>query len=167
MIIGINKSETLIKHMSCEFKCKFDGKKCNSNQKWNKDKCRCECKNPKEYNACEKDYIWNCATCSWQNGKYLASVIDDSIIMCDEIVDTTKTVPTNFNEKKVTCTLKISLFHSLSRSSHSEVFLRKSVLKICAKFTGEHSCQSATSIKLQSKFIEVALRDGLGMGVLL
>ena len=80
--------------------------------------------------------------------------------MCDEIIDTTKTVPTNFNEKKVTCILKISLFYSLFRSSHSEVFLRKSVLKICAKFTGEHSCQSATSIKLQSKCIEVALRDG-------
>ena len=33
IIAGINKSKTLTKHMSCECKCKFDGRKCNSNQK--------------------------------------------------------------------------------------------------------------------------------------
>ena len=36
MITGINESRTLTKHISCECKCKFDGRKCNSNQKWNK-----------------------------------------------------------------------------------------------------------------------------------
>ena len=40
MITGINESKTLIKHMSCECKCKFDGTKCNSNQMWNNDKGR-------------------------------------------------------------------------------------------------------------------------------
>ena len=40
---------------------------------------------------------------------------------------------------------------SPSRSSRSEVFLRKDVLKICSKPTGERSCRSAISIKLQSK----------------
>ena len=30
------------------------------------------------------------------------------------------------------------------------MFLRKGVLKICSKFTGEHPCQSVISIKLQS-----------------
>ena len=51
---------------------------------------------------CEKDYIWNPATCSCKNGKNLASIIDDSVITCDEIVDAeeTKTDITNFNEKK-------------------------------------------------------------------
>ena len=43
------------------------------------------------------------------------------------------------------------------RSSPSEVFLAKGVLKICSKFTGERLCRSAISIKLQSNFIEVAL----------
>ena len=45
MIAGINKSKTLTKHLSCECKCKFDGKKCNSNQKWKNNKCSSECKN--------------------------------------------------------------------------------------------------------------------------
>ena len=41
-----------------------------------------------------------------------------------------------------------------------EVFLEKGVLKICRKFTAEHQCQSEISIKLQSNFIEIALRHG-------
>ena len=36
------------------------------------------------------------------------------------------------------------------RSSPSEVNLRNGVLKICSKFTGEHPCRSAISIKLQN-----------------
>ena len=35
MITGINESKALTKHMSCECKWKFDGKKCNSDQWWN------------------------------------------------------------------------------------------------------------------------------------
>ena len=34
MITGINESKTLTKDISCECKCKFDGRKCNSNQWW-------------------------------------------------------------------------------------------------------------------------------------
>ena len=60
MITGINEWKILLKkRTSCECNCKSDGRKYNSNQKWNNDKCWCECKNPKEHNACEKDYIWN------------------------------------------------------------------------------------------------------------
>ena len=55
--------------MACEYKCKFYGRKCDLNQKSNKDKCQCECKNQKEHNACEKDYIWSPATCSCENTK--------------------------------------------------------------------------------------------------
>ena len=39
MITEINELNTLTKHLLCECKCKFDGRKCNSDQKWNKDKC--------------------------------------------------------------------------------------------------------------------------------
>ena len=42
----------------------------------------------------KKDYIWNPAICSCKNGKYLASTSDDSVIMCDEIVGTTKSILT-------------------------------------------------------------------------
>ena len=105
-ITGINESKTLARHVSWERKCKFDGRKCNSYQKWNNNNCRCECKK----HICEKDYISNPATCSCKNGKYLASIIDyDSLIRCDEAKEAearsydeeTKTVPTNLMEKLV------------------------------------------------------------------
>ena len=40
------------------------------------------------------------------------------------------------------------------------MFLRKGVLKICSKFTGEHPCRSAISINLLCTFIEITLRYG-------
>ena len=41
---GLNTQQVTI-DISCRRKCHFDGRKCNSNQKWNNDKCQCECKN--------------------------------------------------------------------------------------------------------------------------
>ena len=55
---------------------------------------------------CERDYIWNPATCSCKNGTYLASIIDDSVITCDEIIEETKTVTTTFHEKNAICKTK-------------------------------------------------------------
>ena len=92
MITGINTSITLTKHVSCKCKCKCDGRKCNSNQKWNNDEYWCECK---KHLRCEKDYIWNSATYSCKTGKCLASIIDDSVITCDEIIEETKTILTS------------------------------------------------------------------------
>ena len=47
-----------------------------------------------------------------------------------------------------------------SRSSPSEVFLGKGVLKLCRKFTGKHPCRSVISIKLLCNSIEITLRCG-------
>ena len=44
MITGKNESKILKKDVSYKCKHKFDKRKCNSNQKWNNDKCSCECK---------------------------------------------------------------------------------------------------------------------------
>ena len=41
------------------------------------------------------------------------------------------------------------------RSSPPEVFLEKSVLKVCSKFTEEHPCRSVILIKLLCHFIEI------------
>ena len=72
MITGRNESKS-----SCECKCKYNGRKCNSDQWWNNDKCRYKCEKCHVY---EKDYIWNPATYSFENGKYLTSIMDDSAI---------------------------------------------------------------------------------------
>ena len=55
-------------------------------------------------------------------------------------------------------------FPSVScRNSHPGVFWGKGVLKICSKFTGEHPCRSAISIKLLCNFIEIKLQQGCSL----
>ena len=46
------------------------------------------------------------------------------------------------------------------KSSHLEVFLIEGVLRICSKLTGEHSCQSVTSINLLCNFINITFGHG-------
>ena len=60
--------------------------------------------------VCEKDYIWNPATCGCENGKYLASIMDDSAITCDEIIESYDE-ETNFTEKKQPVKDKILMFY--------------------------------------------------------
>ena len=86
MITAINDSITLTKHIACEFSWRFDG---NSDQWWNNDKCWREYKNR---HVCEKDYILTPSTYSCENGKYLAIIVDDSAITCDEFMK-------SYNEK--------------------------------------------------------------------
>ena len=83
MITEINELKTLLRHISCKYKWKFNGKKCNSDQWWNNDKFPCEFL---KCHVSEKDHTWDPATCSCENGKYLASIVDDSTIACDEII---------------------------------------------------------------------------------
>ena len=45
MITGINELKTLTKHISCESKCRFDGRKSNSHQCWNDDNFNMSVKN--------------------------------------------------------------------------------------------------------------------------
>ena len=43
----------------------------------------CECK---KCDACEKGLAWNPATCNCENGKNLASIMDDSAIIFYEVM---------------------------------------------------------------------------------
>ena len=56
--------------------------------------------------------------------------------------------PVSILKREFQKTKKYSFFYlEVDRSSPSEVFLREGVKKICSKFTGEHPCRSAISIK--------------------
>ena len=56
--------------------------------------------------------------------------------------------PVSILKREFQKTKKYSFFYlEVDRSSPSEVFLREGVVKICSKFTGEHPCRSAISIK--------------------
>ena len=87
--------------ISCECKSKFDRIKKNSNQWWNNDKRWYKCKNIKYV----KMILFGIVFGNCQNGKYFASIMDDPMIICDEVfescIEKLKTIPKNFNEKKL------------------------------------------------------------------
>ena len=58
------------------------------------------------------------------------------------------------------CNQYLFQFNCPHSSTRSEVFLGKSLLKICSEFIGEHPCRSVVSIKLLYKFFEITLRHG-------
>ena len=112
MFTGINWSKTLTKYISCKCQYKFDGTKSNSKEMWIKGKFPYECKNPKEHHLCEKFCIWNVTTCHWENGKYLANIIEDSAIKCDEVIETTKKkIQQTLIEKSRHVKQRNSIFH--------------------------------------------------------
>ena len=82
MIINKNEAKTMIKRISCDCKCKFNSTTCYSNKKCNSKTCQCKCKN---YHKRKKDYGWNPSTSICENSKYLKSIADTSVIVCDEI----------------------------------------------------------------------------------
>ena len=110
MTTNKNGAKTIVKHVSCDCKCKFNSTTGNSNQKWNNETCQCECKN---YRTCKKDYSWNPSTFVCENDKYLKFIANASVITCDEIISVMDIVSTkmtnniatnvslNFNDKKV------------------------------------------------------------------
>ena len=102
MIARLNESKTLAKHTKYFIKCKFAGRKCKSNQKWNIELCRRGCKNPIKYYVRKEDYIWNPSACSCEVDEYLKIIIGDSVVTCDEIIETVATSynkSTNVNKK--------------------------------------------------------------------
>ena len=89
MIARINEVKTLLKHISCDCKCKFDSTTCNSNQKQNNDNCQYKCK---KYCTCKKDYSWDTGTHICENSSYLKNdlvIVCNSVIMCDKIISVT------------------------------------------------------------------------------
>ena len=65
LITWKNKAKQIKWHESCKCECRLDTIICNNKQKWNKDKCRCECK--KFVNKkCNNDSIWNPSSCKWE-----------------------------------------------------------------------------------------------------
>ena len=102
-----NESKILTKDLSCSRKCKFGERKCNLYQWWNNKKCQCDCK---KHHTCEKDSVWNPVSCSCENRQHLANITDDSVIKYDEIIEETKTIATNFNEKNSLQNTKLICF---------------------------------------------------------
>ena len=69
MITRISEWKTLIKQASCNCKCKFDGRKCNTKQKWNNNKYQYQFKRSTKHSVCKEDYAWNPRICACECDK--------------------------------------------------------------------------------------------------
>ena len=54
-----NETRHIKWHKTCKYKCRLDASICNNKQRWNDDKCRCECKELIDKGMCDKGFIWN------------------------------------------------------------------------------------------------------------
>ena len=57
LISRTNETRHIKWHETC--KCKLDASVCNNKQRWNDDKCRCECKELIDKGVCDKGCAWN------------------------------------------------------------------------------------------------------------
>ena len=104
-LISITNETTHIKlHKTCKSKCRLDASVCNNKQRWNEDKCRCECKELIGKGICDKGFIWNPCNCEcecdkscdigeyldYKNCKCRKKIIDKLIEECNENIDENK-----------------------------------------------------------------------------
>ena len=54
---------------TCKFKCRLDASVCNNKQRWNNEKCRCECKELIAKGICDKGFIWHPSNCECECDK--------------------------------------------------------------------------------------------------
>ena len=103
-------------HKSCKCGCLLDEKVCNNKQKWNKNKCRCECL---EIKKCDNNYSWNVVNCSYELRKAAALIVGEK---CDaetgEKIEN-KTVTLIKKMKECTPFVDSSLFFCLCFSNNN------------------------------------------------
>ena len=65
-----NQTKHIEWHETCKCKCKLNSSVCNNKQKWNEDKCRCECREELSHKErCDKGFIWNPSNCNCECDK--------------------------------------------------------------------------------------------------
>ena len=52
-----NETRHIKWYKTCKYRCRLDASLCNNKQRWNKDKCRCECKELIDKGICDERFI--------------------------------------------------------------------------------------------------------------
>ena len=100
-------------HKTCKYICRLDKIICNNKQRWNEDKCRCECKELNDKGVCDKGHVCNPSNCececdkSWSIGEYLdyssckcrKKLVDLLLEECTGNINATKLVNINVENK--------------------------------------------------------------------
>ena len=64
-----NETKNIKWHETFKCECRLDAIICYNKQRWNKNKCRCECKELINKSVYEKDFIWNSSNCECECNK--------------------------------------------------------------------------------------------------
>ena len=107
-----NETRHMKWHKTCKYICRLDKIICNSKQRWNEDKCRCECKELIDKGVCDKGYVWNPSNCkcecdkSCNIGEYLGyssckcrKTIDPLVEECTENINEVKLIKVTVENK--------------------------------------------------------------------
>ena len=64
-----NETRFIEWHETCKSECRLDEIFCYNKQRWNKNKCRCECKQLIDKGVCDKGFIWSSSNCECECDK--------------------------------------------------------------------------------------------------
>ena len=119
-----NETRPIKWHETCKCVCILDAIDCNNKQRWNNDKCRCECKELVDKGVYDKGYIWNPSNCeckcdkSCDVGEYLdyekckcrKRLVDKLADECTANIDEEVKIVSESKIKCNSCILYIVLF---------------------------------------------------------
>ena len=125
LISRTNETSHIKWYGTCKCICRLDAIVCNNKQRWNSDKCRCECKELVDKGVYDKGYIWNPSNCQfkcdkscdvgeyldYENCKCRKRLVDKSVNECTENVDEEVKILDKNENKCNSCMLYIVLLH--------------------------------------------------------
>ena len=106
---------------TCKCKCRLDASVCNNKQRWNDDKCRCECKELIDKGVCDKGYACNCEcecdkSCDvgeyldYENCKCRKRLVDKLVEEYNESINEAKLTEIDLFEHKNECACYYTVF---------------------------------------------------------
>ena len=99
-----NQTKHIEWHEIRKRKCRLDSSLCNNKQRWNEDKCRCECIELVDKNSCDKGFIWNPSNCNCECDKScdVEEYLDHKSCKCKRMINqVTEKCSENINESEM------------------------------------------------------------------
>ena len=69
LISKTNETGSIKWHETCKYICRLNEIICNNKQRWNKDICRCECRELIDKGVCDKGFIFSSSNCKCECDK--------------------------------------------------------------------------------------------------
>ena len=123
-----NETRLIKWHATPTLKCRLDESVWNNKKRWDKDKCRCECKELIDGGSCDKGFIWNPSYCDcdcdklrdvgeyldYKNCKCIRKLVDKLVEECSENVEGNEMIYngtlSNYRDVCNSCAIYIVMF---------------------------------------------------------